>query len=825
MFGRRAPEPAAPRKKKHRLRTGCLSVLALAGVSLLFGAVMKACEEDPARLPPLALSVPSAPLTDSQIVAIKQKPGDLPLRDLSHYQARTAARGADARLNAGGCRDNTQFSFGLGIGDITGAAFDQVLLGYAESSQVARGIHDRQHARAFAIQSSCDGRTARVVLVQMDIGLMFNSIKQGVVERLSKKPALAGLYGMANIVLNASHSHGTAGGQAFHDLTNLASDGHDPQSYEAAVGGVVTAIERAHARLGRARPGQLLFNQGELLDGNTNRSRIAYQSNSKQERAGFLDTSGREVDTNRMMVLLKLLGADGQPGGMLNWYPVHGTSVSELNRLLTGDNKGYAAQRFERELAGPFDYLADPSFAAGFMQADEGDVSPNLFIGALSDAELRDKAGKAFRARNGARSDFENAVISGSKQFLKARELYEAASEPLRGEVAVIHQLIDFSKIAVTHPLRSYPVTLLPSKRALGRASGDGQDDQLRTCMGALGASLGGGAEDGRGPSIEGQTCFAIHDVAGIARDLRKNFGLLTDGIIPPGFFVPLGCGNPLYDWLGADCHAEKPVLLTLGFSPYDTSQGLQAMTIPLQIVVLGNLAVIALPWEVTTMSGRRVRAAVLDALQDAGVDYAVISGLSNDYIHYMTTREEYALQHYEGASTVFGPWTQEAATQELVRMAGRLRLHQPPDSPHANDGFRSHRTGFVHEADRSDGELASPPGQVLAQPEPSYTLHGALNVLVQARFSAGNPRNERPSASFVYIERQEGSTYRVIASDDDWSTSFEYGEDERGIRQAVVQWTVAPGTAPGRYRIRHAGASAAGPYQGSTRLFELRAP
>lgn len=37
---------------------------------------------------------------------------------------------------------------------------------------------------------------------------------------------------------------------------------------------------------------------------------------------------------------------------------------------------------------------------------------------------------------------------------------------------------------------------------------------------------------------------------------------------------------------------------------------------------------------------------------------YVVIAGPANTYSHYVTTREEYAVQRYEGASTIYGPCT-----------------------------------------------------------------------------------------------------------------------------------------------------------------------
>ena len=35
---------------------------------------------------------------------------------------------------------------------------------------------------------------------------------------------------------------------------------------------------------------------------------------------------------------------------------------------------------------------------------------------------------------------------------------------------------------------------------------------------------------------------------------------------------------------------------------------------------------------------------------------YVVVAGPANTYAHYIATPEEYAVQRYEGASTIFGP-------------------------------------------------------------------------------------------------------------------------------------------------------------------------
>ncbi len=41
-----------------------------------------------------------------------------------------------------------------------------------------------------------------------------------------------------------------------------------------------------------------------------------------------------------------------------------------------------------------------------------------------------------------------------------------------------------------------------------------------------------------------------------------------------------------------------------------------------------------------------------------------MIAGLTNTYSSYITTREEYAAQRYEAASTIFGPSTLDAYIQ-----------------------------------------------------------------------------------------------------------------------------------------------------------------
>ena len=57
----------------------------------------------------------------------------------------------------------------------------------------------------------------------------------------------------------------------------------------------------------------------------------------------------------------------------MTWFPVHCTSINNTNTLISGDNKGTAAQLLEKWGS----ENASSPFIAAFGQANVGDTSPN----------------------------------------------------------------------------------------------------------------------------------------------------------------------------------------------------------------------------------------------------------------------------------------------------------------------------------------------------------------------------------------------------------------------------------------------------------------
>lgn len=301
--------------------------------------------------------------------------------------------------------------------------------------------------------------------------------------------------------------------------------------------------------------------------------------------------------------------------------------------------------------------------------------------------------------------------------------------------------------------------------------------DAHTTCTAAIGISMLAGAEDGPGFGREGIACHNVHHL----------WTAFTCTVTQTA------------------CQGEKPIVLEMGSQqPYPWSPEV----LPLQLVTLGNLALVATPFEVTTMAGRRLRHTVLAQLGPAGVTHVVIVGLANAYAGYMTTREEYARQDYEGASTHFGPWQLAAVQQEMDRLSAALRDNLPVAPGLIPRDLRccqtSLQTGVVFDA--------APPGQpfgsVITDANASYSRGQTVTVV----FWGGHPKNNLClQDSFLQVQQQQADgTWTVVAYDWDWETTYTWARDycppTFACSRSTVQWMIPSTATPGTYRIRHDG-------------------
>lgn len=103
--------------------------------------------------------------------------------------------------------------------------------------------------------------------------------------------------------------------------------------------------------------------------------------------------------------------------------------------------------------------------------------------------------------------------------------------------------------------------------------------------------------------------------------------------------------------------------------------------SVPIGVYAIGPLAIATLPGEFTVTLGQRIERQIAGAITPTP-ERVLLIGLANEYLSYFTTPEEYHLQHYEGASTMFGPGSGPLIARELGSLAARLHEPALPSGP-----------------------------------------------------------------------------------------------------------------------------------------------
>jgi neutral ceramidase len=92
---------------------------------------------------------------------------------------------------------------------------------------------------------------------------------------------------------------------------------------------------------------------------------------------------------------------------------------------------------------------------------------------------------------------------------------------------------------------------------------------------------------------------------------------------------------------------------------------------VPIGAYQLGDVTLVTLPGEFTTMLGRRISRSVAEAVRTR--EKVLLVGLANEYLSYFATEEEYRVQHYEGSSMLYGPLAGAKIEADLIKLAKDL--------------------------------------------------------------------------------------------------------------------------------------------------------
>lgn len=507
--------------------------------------------------------------------------------------------------------------------DITLFEYGMTMFGWGRPDHQVRGVAEPLFARAMAVEGD-----DRFVYVVVDLLLVSQGLWLEVVSTLERDHPELGL-SARNVVLVATHTHSGPSGYSHHFWLNLNAPGFSPVVYDGLLQRLVRVIVAAFAA---ATPGIFSVSGGQqpLSDGIAfNRSWWAYSANDDTEPVPF---ERRDEATDRQHTVLCFEGEDGSRA-VVDWFGLHGTTVHADHDVLHPDHKGLAARTFEER-----------GMHALFAQECCGDVSPNYRESARGHTVGRFE------------DDFVNADYVAAAQVRRVEELLTLV-EPAGEKVAVAARFVDFSRAraeaAFTHPRQARQTT--PAR---------------------LGISMARGTAEGRGPLYNAAWLTdwlnrsAGEDNKFALLELARGDASRVAQFLPMRWVPPL---DPVVGWIGAQVRRG-----TAGSAPWIPH------VLPVQVLRIGRVLVLAVPFETTTVAGRRLRATAA-ANAPEGVDTVVLSPYANAYCGYLTTFEEYRCQHYEAGYTLFGPHTLAAlrtTVAELVRELGSPEMAGPRPQP-----------------------------------------------------------------------------------------------------------------------------------------------
>ncbi len=268
----------------------------------------------------------------------------------------------------------------------------------------------------------------------------------------------------------------------------------------------------------------------------------------------------------------------------------------------------------------------------------------------------------------------------------------------------------------------------------------------------------------------------------------------------PVGPFPVLGSGGIIEDDgvcspVGIPGQAPKKPIATGPLAP---------STAPVSVWRVGSLGIAAFPSEITKVQGDRIKNALVAGSGGEITNFA-LAGLTNSYLSYTATPEEYDGCTYEGSFTLFGRlqgprYQQEAegVLASLVAGEDAATLPEPPPSGLGGDAPTVDQTPDA--------------GAVVTQPADT-TRFGRVGFAWKGGDAAIDaPRN----ATFVALQRDVGGEWTKVGTDDGfldttvfdegtgvWTETWQFGEcDPLGTYRFVVTGVADKGSGPAPYTV-----------------------
>ena len=519
------------------------------------------------------------------------------------------------------------------------------MFGYGQWNHRAHGQQTMLYARTFCIQ---DHQKNLTVICCLDMGCVTHAMRESACQVLDKK--LGTVFNESAFVLTATHTHSAPGGCSHDALYNMPTPGFVPEHLAAVTQAIVDSVMHAWQRI---QPTEIRLGSDEFatdIPVAWNRSLDAYNRNPDVTQ---YNDEQRHLALDRRMNSLGFY-RDAKLHALLSLFGVHATCLGNSLDQFDGDNKGYAAEEAEHWLI----CQGVDAPVAIFAQATAGDVSPH-FHG-------KDQLARRNRIKGAA--EYVYAQQNGNYQSdLALSMLSQPPKNTIHGSLDSILSYMDFSCMHVNAEF----------------ANGEEHAYTSDPCHGA--AFFAGTPVDGLGTPAPLAKTMAL--MAKTVKSWRLSY------------FKKSNLETTYYQQLYAS-QGSKAIVLECGkkrilgraldsspsaFDPLIAEMNRQVKAgaisdspmvpsiVPLQIVVIGQLALLCCPGEFTTMAGQRLVNTIKPIVQPHGIEHVLLCSYCNDYMGYVTTFEEYQEQAYEGGHTLYGQWTLAAFQTGFRQLAIQL--------------------------------------------------------------------------------------------------------------------------------------------------------
>ncbi len=549
---------------------------------------------------------------------------------------------------------------------------------------IVNGVHLPLKSRVITIKHP--ETKNRFIYVLLDLAFPSENIRRGLVQKMQ---AFDSTFKSSSLMLTATHTHSAPGGHSDYLGYEVATPGHRPDIVETIVENTYKAIIRA---IENEKLMKLTFAEREVpLDvpiAYSRRGLPGYNSNPEIKEK-IEDINDCHKATDRLWQLI-YFEEKGELNSMLNFFGAHPNRMG--SDILSSDTRGAASDAAEALL--PKDGIAI------FAQNAPGDIDSEGWYGRRADHDNKYVLHPAYYKRD---EEGKPHYIGGAKrvfvegEFLK-NEAFAAIEQPLSsfgvvGDIDCELIYVDMGDQKV--PRGNYPETLDPTDYykndyfllgGLGKF-GSAFNRKLRyahTCPPTIGLGAIARIDDGLTNTVIGLEKFMRYTRLGLSLfkgsdrityiwEMYRGQGEKT--VMLEGNYNSSALGFKLGGKI-VDIFAKfDPVVAQLGA---DKEKGLHKehtlypRIVPLQIAIIGNVAILGVSGEPGNIAGQRIERAVYEELKNRGVKRVIVNGYANENTGYIFTPEEYPSQFapQQCGFVLYGRWTCPAFRHNFQKLA-----------------------------------------------------------------------------------------------------------------------------------------------------------